>query len=104
MKHTSRRCAPTRRFARGMTALSILSALTLSGCAARPPVTVTGCPLDETLIADLSMPARPPKVPTPAGLGHTNAQWLQSWEDIRLAIREDAARKAELRRQIGACR
>lgn len=104
MRHTSPRCAPTRRFARGMTALSILSALILSGCQSVPPVTVTGCPLDEALIADLPMPSRPARVPTPAGMGHTNAQWLQSWSDLRAWITEDNARKAELRRQIGACR
>lgn len=104
MRPISQHCAPTHRFACGMMLLFIPLLSISSGCATRPQATVTGCPLDETLIADLSMPARPPKVPTPTGLGHTNAQWLQSWEAVRMAIREDAARKAELRRQLEACR
>lgn len=98
-------CAPgMKRFVPGTTALFILLALISSGCQTRPPVTVIGCPVDHSLLLDLAMPARPLKVPTSAGSGHTNAQWLQSWEDVRDSLKADNARKAELRRQLAACR
>ena len=93
-----------KRFVPGTTALFILLALILSGCQTRQPVTVVGCPVDPSLLSDLAMPSRPPKVPTPTGPGHTNAQWLQSWEDVRDSLKADNARKAELRRQLAACR
>lgn len=104
MRRSPNSAHETIRFARGMTLLFIPLLLISSGCATRPPVTVVGCPVDELLLTDLSMPPRPPTVPTPSGPSHTNAQWLQSWVDIRGAITEDNAKKAELRRQIGACR
>lgn len=101
----STNCAPaTNRFGPGTTLLFTLLLLISSGCQTRPPVTVTGCPVDESLLAELPMPSRPPKVPVPSGMGHTHAQWLQSWEDVRQALREDNAKKTELRRQLTACR
>jgi hypothetical protein len=70
--------------------------ISITACNSNPPVPATGCPVDFSLIQDIPFPARPPG-------GITNGWLLETLRTLRVETQRDAARKAELVKQLEVC-
>lgn len=84
----------TRRPVIGTTAKSLLLSLTLSGCAT--PALRAPCPVDLSLVRDLTLPERPTRQPV-------NGDLVSYAIEMQEKAAVDNARKAELRKQLAAC-
>lgn len=78
----------------GTTARFLLLSLTLSGCATLAPR--APCPVDLSLLRDLTLPTAPRAAPI-------NGDFLSFAQDVKDSMDLDAERKAELRKQLERC-
>ena len=78
-----------------MKVLFLMLLLTLSGCSSTP-VRTSNCDYDAGLLVDIRLPERP--------TGRvTNGQMADALAGLMSEVRQDNARKAQLRRQLGLC-